>query len=159
MPLINMGQMLKSLPTIPLFENLSTEQIAHIRPIFEAYSCPAETVIFEQGDLATHIYIIVEGSISIQYKPYDGDPITLTHLRNGDVFGWSAVIGSTYYTSSIVSDTAVEAIRMYGKNLLALVDQYPQTGEIIVDRLAQMVSSRWKNAYSQVHSLLHYNKV
>lgn len=147
--------MLESLPFIPLFQSLTAAQIALLKPRFEEYTCPAETVIFEQGDHATYMYLLIKGEISIRYKPYDGPPITLTHLRDGDVFGWSAVVGSTYYTSSIVSETEVEAIRIHGRHLVTLVREHPQTGEIIVDRLAQMVSSRWKNAYSQVHSLLN----
>jgi CRP-like cAMP-binding protein len=146
--------MLESLPFIPLFQSLTPGQIALLKPLFEEFTCPAETVIFEQGDLATHIYLIIKGEISIRYKPYDGPPITLTHLRAGDVCGWSAVVGSTYYTSGTISETEVHAIRIYGKHLANLVHEHPQTGEIIVNRLAQMVSSRWKNAYAQVHSLL-----
>jgi len=148
--------MLDTIPYIPLFQNLPLDQVAVLKPLFEDFFCPANTVIFEQGDPASYMYLLISGEIAIRYKPYDGPPITLTRLRAGDVFGWSAVVGSKQYTSSIVSETEVRAIRIHGRDLVALVENYPQTGEVIVDRLAQMVSSRWKNAYTQVQSLLHH---
>lgn len=148
--------MLDTVPYIPLFQNLPLDQVAVLKPLFEDFTCPANTVIFEQGDPASYMYLLISGEIAIRYKPYDGPAITLTRLRSGDVFGWSAVVGSKQYTSSIVSETDVRAIRIHGRDLVELVGNYPQTGEVIVDRLAQMVSSRWKNAYTQVQSLLHH---
>jgi len=38
---------------------------------------------------------------------------------------------------------------------LTLVREHPETGKIIMDHLASVVSSRWKNAHSQVQSLLN----
>ena len=93
--------------------------------------------------------------MAIRYKPYDGPAIILTHLKDGDVFGWSAVVGSPYYTSSIISETQVEAIRIRGSQLLKLFGEVPETGKIIMGRLAYIVSPRWGNAQAQVQSLFN----
>jgi CRP-like cAMP-binding protein len=146
--------MLETLPCIPLFQDLDPVQIALLKSLFEQFTCPADMVIFEQGTPAVYLYLIIKGEISIRYKPYDGPVITLTRLREGDVFGWSAVVGSLQYTSSIVSETPIEAIRVRGKDLLKLSVDAPATGKVIMDRLARVVSPRWKNAEEQVHSLL-----
>ncbi|MBI5944169.1 MAG: cyclic nucleotide-binding domain-containing protein [Chloroflexi bacterium] len=146
--------MLESFNSIPLFNNLEPDQIALLRTLFENYTCPAETIIFKQGAPAVHLYLLLKGSVLIQYKPYDGPPITITRLSAGDVFGWSAVIGSPHYTSSIVSATDVRAIRIRGTDLRDLVNKHPETGQIILDQLAQVVSSRWKNSHSEVQSIL-----
>jgi CRP-like cAMP-binding protein len=146
--------MLESLTNIPIFDTLPLEQLSQLEPLFEYYRCSPDTVIFEQGDPAIHLYLLVNGSVSIRYKPYDGSPITLTHLGPGDAFGWSAVVGSPQYTSSLVSDTEVEAIRIRGKELLDLCLKQPETGSIVLDGLARAVSSRWKNAHAQVQSML-----
>ncbi len=152
---ITCNQMLESLPIIPLFQDLTPDQVALLKPLFEHYTSPEEAVVFEQGGPAIYLYLLIQGDVSIRYKPYDGPPITLTRLHAGDVFGWSAVVGSTYYTSSIISESKIEAIRIRGKHLLALVREHPETGEIIMDRLARVVSSRWQNAHAQVQSLLN----
>jgi CRP-like cAMP-binding protein len=147
--------MIESLPYIPLFQGLDPVQTALLKPLFEQFICPADTVIFEQDTTATYLYLLIKGEVEIRYKPYDGPPITLTHLRDGDVFGWSAVVGSPHYTSSIISETQVEAIRIRGSYLLKLLRDAPETGKVVMDRLARVVSSRWENAYTQVQSLLN----
>jgi CRP-like cAMP-binding protein len=115
-------------------------------------------VILKQGDPATYLYLLIKGNVAIHYKPYDGPAIILTRLRDGDVFGWSAVVGSRCYTSSIISETEVEAIRVQGNNLLKLLNDAPETGRVIMDRLARVVSPRWENAHTQVQSLLNVSQ-
>ena len=147
--------MIESLPFIPLFKDLDPAQMDLLKPLFEQFTCPADTVIFEQNTPAVYLYLLIKGEVEIRYKPYDGPVITLTCLRDGDVFGWSAVVGSPRYTSSIISQSQVEAIRMQRNRLIKLFDDAPATGKIIMDRLARIVSPRWSDAHSQVQSLLN----
>ncbi|MDP1544566.1 MAG: cyclic nucleotide-binding domain-containing protein [Anaerolineales bacterium] len=149
--------MLYSLPYIPLFQDLTPAQTTLLKSLFEDFSCPAGTVIFEQGDPAQFLYLILTGRVAIHYKPYDGPPLVVTRLNEGDVFGWSAVIGSPKYTSSIISEGELTAIRIHRKELWNLVDKYPETGRTIIDRLAHIVSPRWKNAHAQIQPLLNSN--
>ncbi len=107
-----MIQMLETLPSIPLFQELEPAQIDLLKPLFEQFFCAPDTLIFEQGSPASYLYLILKGEVAIRYKPYDGPPITLTRLRDNDVFGWSAVIGSPNYTSSIISESQVECVRI-----------------------------------------------
>ncbi len=146
--------MFESFTRTPLFKNLEPAQTALLRTLFENFSCPTETMICKQGNPAIHLYLLLEGTVLIQYKPYDGPPITVTRLSSGDVFGWSAVIGSPHYTSSIISASDVKAVRIRGIRLRNLVNEHPETGQIILDQLAQVVSPRWKNAHTEVQSIL-----
>jgi CRP-like cAMP-binding protein len=152
-------QMLDSFAQIPLFQNLEPAQIDLLKPLFENFSCAAETLIFAQKTPAVYLYLILKGTILIQYKPYDGPPIIITRLSEGDVFGWSAAVGSPYYTSSAVSNSELKAFRIRGTALRNLVREHPETGQSILDLLAQFVSPRWKNAHTQVQSILENNLI
>jgi len=145
--------MLETLTDIPLFLDLTPTQLSRLDPLFETYSCPARTIIFEQGEHPQYLYVLIQGTVAIRYKPYDGQTITITHLQKGDAFGWSAVIGSRVYTSGSISKTRVEAIRIRGDDLRTLLRTDPDTGRIILNRLADFVSSRWKNAHAEVQAL------
>ncbi|MDO8754737.1 MAG: cyclic nucleotide-binding domain-containing protein [Anaerolineales bacterium] len=147
--------MLDSLPQLPLFHGLGPAQIALLKPLFESFFCETGTVIFEQGNSAQYLYLLLKGEVVIQYKPYDGPEIILTRLRAGDAFGWSAVVGSPMYTSSITSASEIEAIRIRGNQLWKMVEEHPETGRIIIDRLARIVSPRWENAHMQIQSFLN----
>ena len=146
--------MLDTLHSVPIFKELDVRHIELLRTQFESFSCPAETIVFEQGEPAVYLYIILNGTVVIRYKPYDGTSMTLTRLHEGDAFGWSAVIGNPAYTTTLMSKTKLDAIRVKGADLRYLCTKYPDTGEIILDRLAQLVSRRWKDAHLQVRKLL-----
>jgi CRP-like cAMP-binding protein len=147
--------MLNAIPYIPLFQDLPPAQTSLLQYLFEDFTCPSGTAIFEQGAMADYLYLMLGGRAAIHYKPYDGPALVLTRLSEGDVFGWSAVVGTLKYTSSIVSETPVAAIRIHGRDLWKLVENQPETGRIIFNRLAHNVSPRWKDAFDQIQSLLN----
>ncbi len=147
-------QMFDAVQNISLLKGLAREQLDLLVPLLEPFSIPSDDVVFFQGDDATYLYLITQGTVAIRYKPYDGSEITLTHLGVGDVFGWSAVVGSATYTSTIVAETDVEALRIRGLDLIRLCAEHPQSSYVILDRLAEVVSPRWKHAKKQIHAML-----
>lgn len=125
-----------------------------LQPLFEPYSCPAGTVVLRQGTPADHIYLIVKGKVEVSYKPYDGTPITVSMLEKNGLFGWSAVVGSSEYTSSATAIEDLDALRVRGSDLRRFCREHPEEGREILERLANAVSSRWKDAHEQVKSML-----
>jgi CRP/FNR family cyclic AMP-dependent transcriptional regulator len=150
-----MDAMLDQMKRAPFFQNLDGRELDLLAPVMEPVSFAAGRVIFEQGSAASYLYIIERGTAEIRYKPYDGPAITLTHLGAGDVCGWSAVIGNRTYASTLISESDMEAVRMRGSALRQLCLDHPETGRIILDRLARAVASRWKDARTQVREMLN----
>ena len=99
-------------------------------------------------------YFIITGKVEMSFKPYDGTPITVSHVEKGGLFGWSAVVGSEKYTSSAIAIEDVMAFRMKGNELRKLCVEHPEAGKVILERLADGASSRWKDAHKQVQSML-----
>ena len=143
-----------ALPDNPFLTGLTASQLNLIIPLFEPFTAPAGGTIFKQGDEATHLYVIQRGSVTIQYKPYDGPIITLSHLQPGEIFGWSSVVGGQTYTSDAIGTTDVEALRLRGSDLVRLCNEHPEAGSAILDKLAEAVSPRWTYAREQIHGVL-----
>src|SRR5512142_723350 len=143
---------MQALPENPFFSGLSPEQLDLILPLFERLTIPAASMIFKQGDDATYLYVVQRGAVTIQYKPYDGPIITLSHLQAGEIFGWSSVVGGPTYTSDAITANEVEVVRLRGSDLLQLCTDYPDAGSAILDKLAEAVSPRWTYAREQIHS-------
>lgn len=146
--------MLDMLHETTIFQGLGADEYCLLEGLFEAFDCPAGTTIFEQGEPAEYLYLLLSGTVRIGYKPYDGPPITITHIQSGDVFGWSAVVGTSLYSSGATSDGPCSLLRARGAALRRLCLQQPQTGAAILDRLASKVSSRWSDAREQVRQML-----
>ena len=137
-----------------IFNDLNIKYMDMLQPLFEPFSCRAGTVVLYQGTPAEHIYLIVKGKVEVSYKPYDGTSITISLLEKDGLFGWSAVVGSSEYTSSATAIEDLEAFRIRGSELRKFCNEHPEAGRDILERLANAVSSRWKDAHVQVKSML-----
>jgi CRP-like cAMP-binding protein len=145
---------IQDLTQLPLFQDMSTSQIAQLEPLMEVCDYSKDTLVFEQGDPAQYLYIVRHGLVLVQYRAYDGPVISVARVGPGGIFGWSSALGRTCYTSEAVCirDTLVYRIR--GKSLQTLREQYPETGEMILDRLAAVIAERLNSTHTQILEIL-----
>jgi CRP-like cAMP-binding protein len=139
---------------VPIFKNLDEKYMDLLKPLFEPYSCNAGVTVLKQDTPADYLYLVVSGAVEMSYKPYDGVPITISHVEKDGLFGWSAVVGSEKYTSSAIAIEDLETMRIRGSELRRLCVEHPEAGKEILERLASSVSSRWQDAHAQVKSIL-----
>jgi CRP/FNR family cyclic AMP-dependent transcriptional regulator len=139
---------------LAIFAGLNNDSMELLQPLLEPFSCRAGTVVLRQGTPAEHIYLIVRGKVEVSYKPYDGTPITVSMLEKDGLFGWSAVVGSSKYTSSATAIENLEAFRLKGSDLRKFCNEHPEAGRDILERLASAVSYRWVDAHEQIKSML-----
>ncbi len=62
---------------LPLFEGINPAQRVLLRQIFTPVDCYANTLLFEQGDPAEFLYLVVVGEVIVNFKPDDGPAITV----------------------------------------------------------------------------------
>jgi len=139
---------------LPVFADLRDEHVKLLESLVETVQCDAGEFVIRQDAPADFLYIIIKGKVQISFKPYDGIPITVSHVERGGLFGWSAVIGSEKYTSSTIAIEPLEAVRIRGSELRKLSAENPETGREILNSLANAVSARWKDAHEQVKLIL-----
>ena len=138
-----------------LIEGFSEDQIQILRPLIEDVNYQTDQVIFKQDDRADFLYFVLEGKVSIQFNPDDGPVLCVAELNEGDVFGWSAALGSECYTSSAVCTERGVFIRMEGQELKKLCQEHPETGILILNRLAGVIAQRLRGTHEKVVELLH----
>jgi CRP-like cAMP-binding protein len=149
-----MQKRLIALNRLSTFDGLNEEYMELLAPLFEPFSCRAGTTVLKQGTQADYLYVVLHGKVEVSFKPYDGAPITVSHVGGGGLFGWSAVVGSDKYTSSTIAIEDLDAMRIRGNELRKLCVDHPEAGKAILEQLANSVSSRWKDAHEQVKSIL-----
>ncbi len=143
---------------IPLFADLSPEQVELLDPIFSLETCPVEAVIFEQGAIADYLYIVVEGEVAICFNPDDGEPLIVSKIKPNGVFGWSAAFGTDTYTSGATCISDTRLLKVLGTDLKKFRQNQPETGILILERLAEVVVKRIKStaAQDQIVALLDH---
>ena len=138
-----------------LIEGFTEDQINLLHPLIDDVTFEADQVIFEQGDQANFLYFVLEGKVSIRFNPEDGPVLSVAEVDEGDVFGWSAAMGSDSYTSSAICTESGVFIRMKGEELKNLCQEHPETGILILNRLAGVIAQRLRGTHEKVVELLH----
>jgi CRP-like cAMP-binding protein len=138
-----------------LIEGFTEDQVKVLAPLIEEVHFQTDQVIFNQGDRADFLYFVLDGKVSIRFNPEDGPVLSVAELDQGDVFGWSAAMGSEGYTSSAICTEGGEFIRMDGEKLKILCQEHPETGILILNRLAGVIAQRLRGTHEKVVELLH----
>jgi len=139
---------------LTLFRNFSAEQENLLRPLFLLRYLPVGTELFKQGELADYLYVVVEGEVHIRYKPEDGPALIVARVQREGVVGWSAAIGSPTYTSSAICAEDCQLLCTRSQDLRQLCEDHRDTGTLLLERLAALISERLRNAHQQVMAML-----
>lgn len=148
-----MGKDLKD--RLVLIKGLTEDQFNLLQPLLEEIHIQREQIIFKQGELAHHLYFVLEGKVAIRFNPEDGPVLTVCEVRQGGVFGWSAAFGSHCYTSSAVCIEPGTCLSLAGEDLKKLYQEDPETGILLLNRLADVIAQRLRGTHQKVVEMLH----
>lgn len=140
---------------LSIFQGVDTVKQDQLLPLISLCRIQEGTVIFKQGEAASFLYILESGLVEIVFKPFDGSDIPVSRLNSGCVFGWSSTLGREGYTSSARALTDCETYRICGKELQKLCEENPETGVVILDRLASAIAERLECTHNEIMAVLN----
>jgi len=122
---------------------LSAKQTQKLARIAKERSYAAGTAIFNSGDEAKEIYMLLRGRIALRAKfgTYV-DTITLSEVSPMEFFGWSSLTDKQTKTASAEVVEDAEVLAFHAKELLALCDADPALGYVVMRALLGTVSQR-----------------
>jgi CRP/FNR family cyclic AMP-dependent transcriptional regulator len=138
----------------PFFKGMSERQLVLLVPLLTHRCFPKNGMIFEQVQPARFVYILIQGEVIIQYKPYDASIINVARIEPGGVFGWSAALRHELYSSAAVAVSDSEVYQLRGSDLHRMCEQDPDTGSLIISRMASVVAQRLHATYDQILAVL-----
>jgi CRP-like cAMP-binding protein len=153
---------LEGLRSSELFGLLNEEQIKTLTASL-ANACNIEEYkagdhIFDQGELSSKLYVVVSGQVMLQRSHNIGDKPAawpLGVLGKGRGMGWSSMLyGPRYATASAICQKAARLIAIDGNTLRAMLEEHPEIGFKVLDRLASMLGERLRAAYNTMEAHL-----
>lgn len=144
----------QDLANLAIFDGLTADQISMIDSLLETVNFEIDALIFQQDHSADYLYILLNGEVEIGYKPYDAPRLTVTTIQPGGIFGWSAAMGRLVYTSSAQAKTACQVYRLNSGQMRDLCNASPETGQLLLYRLAGVIAQRVSNTHSQVLAII-----
>jgi CRP/FNR family cyclic AMP-dependent transcriptional regulator len=140
----------------PFFGNLTDEELNSIAMISEEQKYEANTFIFRERGQAEKLFVLIEGNVDIMVNTDEEglERDTVSTLTHGDVFCWSAVVEPHTLTASAFAATPVTVIAVDGAGLRAMFELDCHLGYRILQKAAEIISSRLKDTRIQMLSLV-----
>lgn len=115
----------ESLLRLPLFRNLSPEELELLLPGVREYKVSAHEMLFQKGDNLRGIHVVTAGQVKLFIPTTQGTEKVITTVNPGDVFG-EAVVFLERPVPVSAEATQDSVVLIIGKEaLLAVLDQSP----------------------------------
>ena len=132
------------------FAGLGEDGLKQIAMIAEEKSMPANSRIFNEGDPASHMLIIVKGEVNIEFLLGNGELRVVDTMTEGDLLGWSAVIEPYKMTASGTTVKNTELIRIDAVKLRQLCEKDAQLVYRLITQIAKLLAHRLEGARVQL---------
>jgi len=110
----------------PIFSICNSEQLKNIAQLAEDLSFKKGEIIFEEGESAEAIYILLRGSVElyftveVEYKPELRKELFFDVIKPGEVFGISALIPPKVLTATARASHPSRVVRIKAEAVLEL---------------------------------------
>ena len=141
--------MMKTLKKIDLFKNLSDEELKELAPYLASTSYKKKDDIFSEGDPPEWFFIVAKGKVKITKLSHEGKEIILEVISPTDIFGGVAVIRGFPYPANAVAMEDSEVFKISRKNLMRLVDRFPN----LMYCIALQLGDRMKSSYDSLKNI------
>jgi CRP/FNR family cyclic AMP-dependent transcriptional regulator len=139
----------------PIFKGLKQEHIALIGSLAKLVSFRPEERVFEQDKPAAQVFIVREGSVTVEIPSIGGAPLPIQTLEGGAMLGWSWLVPPYRWAFDARANVASSVIAIDGERLRAACEADPQLGYELLKRVAALMAERLTAA--RAAAIRHYS--
>jgi CRP/FNR family transcriptional regulator len=138
-----------NLKKINLFKNLSDEELKELEHYITTAPYRKKDDIFTEGDAPEWFYIVSTGKVKVTKISHDGKEIILEVISPYDIFGGVAVLRNFPYPANAVAMEDSEILKISRKNLMRLVDRFPN----LMFCIALQLGDRMKSSFDSLKNI------
>jgi len=140
---------------IPFFNDSSDEDLKILSEMLELYYYDEDKYIFKEGEIQDSLFFIMNGSVKVLKKTEEGNNETLAQFDAPQVIGEMALISPGTRSASIMSTTAVTAIRFGCSSFEKIIKKRPELAINILRKAGNTVSTRLRKANQTYLKAIH----
>jgi CRP/FNR family transcriptional regulator len=110
---------------VPIFADLSPEDLQRLAAIASEQWYPNSTTIFHQGDEGNEMFIIVNGQVQV-VRSADGKDQSLAQRGPGDFVGEMAIIESVPRSATLITQGEVRVLAIEGETFKQILRERPE---------------------------------
>ena len=139
---------MKNLQSVPLFKNLSKEELDQILHYATSRSHKKNSVVINEGDDTDSLYIIDDGSVKVYLSDDNGKEVIINNLETGDYFGELSVLSTGKRSASVITTSNSSFTVIYKREFKELLLNHPDIAYTLIENLADRVRSLTDNIKS-----------
>jgi len=140
---------MKELRGISLFKDLAEAEFKELEPYLITQKARKKETLFSEGDPPEWFFLALAGKVKITKLSHDGKEIILEVISPTDIFGGVAVIRGFPYPANAVAMEDCEVLKISRKNLMRIVDRFPNVMYLI----AMQLGDRMKSSYESLKNI------
>jgi CRP-like cAMP-binding protein len=122
------------LAALPLFGELSSEQLGRIATACEELEIEDGTVLLREGDFGHAVFAIRTGTADVIH-----DGAVINTLGPGDYFGEIAVMSGGRRSASIVATSPLRLVTIFNREIWRLEREAPEVASVLRSTIAARV--------------------
>ncbi|MDD3876675.1 MAG: adenylate/guanylate cyclase domain-containing protein [Bacteroidales bacterium] len=134
-----------------IFSDVESVVLEKIAIEMEVLNVHPGQIIFEKGDAADKMYVIIEGT----YKIYDGENV-LNVMRNGGIFGEYALIDNNKRTASVMSEAGGRLLTLSAASFYNMLKDNLNITLAIMKSLVFRITSEKDKSEKLLQNILPY---
>ena len=145
----------------PFFAGLNADYMATLAKSAVEFSVDEGHYFFHEGDILDHFYLVLEGTVAIVIEVPDRDEVqtlsrqltgnlknhdvTVSTVRPGNIFGWSALIPPHKSTAGAKAQTPCRVVSFDCEELRPMCDEDHEFGHLMTQKVAQVIRDRLRD--------------
>jgi CRP-like cAMP-binding protein len=130
---------LASLRAIPLFADVSDEDLTSVASLLIERRFPKNKTIVEEGLAGDYMYVIREGQVKVTKLSGDGREKILELLDAGDFFGEMSLLDNATRSASVKTLTEARVLALARNDFLSLLRRSPDLAMAVIQELTRRV--------------------
>lgn len=137
------------LKNVPLFANLTDEEVSNIEKHAVTRNFSKRTVLIHEGDTTNSLYVVLSGKVKVFCGDEHGKEIIIATLEPGDYFGEVALIDEAERSASVITLEDSSFMIISKDDFKASLAQYPD----IAIQLIKELTHRMRNNLDNIKNL------
>ena len=137
------------LRTVPIFSELSDEDISSLAHLALRKRYPKDTVVFFENEEGDFFFTILEGRIKVTILGDDGREVILSVLGPGDFFGEMALLDNEPRSATAIAVEESELLSLHRSDFQSVLND----NKSITSALIRVLSARLRRANHQISTL------
>jgi CRP-like cAMP-binding protein len=150
----------KDLKQIFMLTYLTDEMLDKLIPITKLLHFDKRELIFRQGEKSRHFYMLKEGKVILEQRITDKIAVSVSAIKPGSSFGWSAMLDEEEYSIDAVCAEPCKVFSFRDHEIKALFEEDHSMGFIMNQQLLHIIKKRYDIRTEQfIKTLRHHPEI